>query len=264
VGDKTSAGPIVRWNMPLSHHAEVVITVGIDVAAQPERTAGCWIRWDNGVGTVEQVEQPLADDRLRSILADDSVNKVGIDVPLGWPTAFVAAIGAYYAGKPWPAATTSDLIRRVTDWHVRQATQQLPLSLSTDRIAYPAMRIAALLPVPTDRTGEGRIVEVYPAAALRRWGLPWQQYKRTKGLTALGELLTGLRHAAPWLGAEKRWWSWFEARDDAFDALVASLVARASARGLCDPIPSEHVAVAQAEGWIALPKENSLPDLAVN
>ena len=81
--------------MPVSHHAEVVITVGIDVAAQPERTAGCWIRWDNGAGTVEQVEQPLADDRLRSILADDSVNKVGIDVPLGWPTAFVAAIGAY-------------------------------------------------------------------------------------------------------------------------------------------------------------------------
>jgi hypothetical protein len=36
----------------------------------------------------------------------------------------------------------------------------------------------------------------------------------------------------------RRWWSWFEARDDAFDALVACLVARA--RALCDPIPSEH------------------------
>jgi hypothetical protein len=238
-----------------------MITVGIDVASRPERTAGCWIRWDNGVGTVEQVEQPLDDDRLRSILAEDSVDKVGIDVPLGWPTAFVRAIGAHHAGKPWRAYTTSDLTRRVTDWHVHRATQQLPLSVSTDRIAYPAMRVAALLSVPTDRTGEGRIVEVYPAAALRRWGFPWQQYKRTKGLAALGELLTGLRNAMPWLRAEKRWWSWCEERDDAFDALVACLVARARVRGLCDPIPLEHVAAAEAEGWIALPKEDSLPDL---
>src|SRR5438309_1954617 len=98
---------------------EVVITVGIDVAAQPERTAGCWIRWDNNVGTVEQVEQPLADDRLRSILVEDPVDKIGVDVPLGWPAAFVSAIGAHHAGKPWPAGTTSDLTRRVTDWHVR-------------------------------------------------------------------------------------------------------------------------------------------------
>ena len=246
---------------PVGHHASVVITVGIDVAAQPERTAGCWIRWDQGGGMVERVEQPLADDRLRLILADDSVDKIGIDVPLGWPTAFVSAIGAHHAGKPWPAATTSDLTRRVTDWHVQTATQQLPLSVSTDRIAYPAMRVAALLPVPTDRMGDGRIVEVYPAAALRRWGFPWQRYKRMKGLAALGELLTGLRQAAPWLYAEERWWSWFEGRDDAFDALMACLVARARARGLCDPIPSEHVEVARAEGWIALPKNDSLPDL---
>jgi hypothetical protein len=238
-----------------------VITVGIDVAAQPERTAGCWIRWHKDGGTVERIEQPLDNDRLRSILAEDSVDKVGIDVPLGWPTAFVNAVGAYHAGKRWPVGPTDDLIRRVTDWHVYKETQQLPLSVSTDRIAYPAMRVAALLPVPIDRKGDGRIVEVYPAAALRRWGLPWQRYKRKKGLGELGEVLRGLRQKAPWLGAEQRWWSWLEGRDDAFDALIACLVARARACALCDPIPSKYLAAAGAEGWIALPKEDSLPDL---
>jgi hypothetical protein len=238
-----------------------VITVGIDVASQPERTAACWIRWDGGLARVERVEQPLHDDRLRSIFAEDSAAKVGVDVPLGWPTAFVHAIGAHHAGEPWPGVPLTELTRRATDWRVHITSGQLPLSVSTDRIAYPTMRIAALLPVSTDRTGEGRIVEVYPAAALRSWSLPWQRYKRAPGLVALGELVTALRHAAPWLRAEEEWWSWFERRDDAFDALVASLVARARACDLCDPIPPEHHTVAQAEGWIAVPRNDSLSDL---
>jgi hypothetical protein len=62
----------------------------------------------------------------------------------------------------------------------------------------------------------------------------------------------------------RRWWSWFEARDDAFDALVACLVAAPAPVPSAIPSPSEHVGVAEAEGWIALPKKNSLPDLAVN
>jgi hypothetical protein len=64
---------------------------------------------------------------------------------------------------------------------------QLPLSVSTDRIAYPAMRIARLLGAvagePVDRTGAGRIVEGYPAAALRVWGLP---HPRVQGCSRQG------------------------------------------------------------------------------
>jgi hypothetical protein len=105
-GEQTSAHRALGYASQPSCKG-VVITVGIDVAAQPERTAACWIRWDNNVGTVEQVEQPLADDRLRSILVEDPVDKVGIDVPLGWPAAFVSAIGAHNAGKLWPAGTSA-------------------------------------------------------------------------------------------------------------------------------------------------------------
>ncbi len=79
-----------------------------------------------------------------------------------------------------PAVPRRELIRRMTNWEVHRATQQLPLSVSTDRIAYPTMKIAALLPLPRDRTRESVVVEVYPAAALHRWSLPRQRYKRAR------------------------------------------------------------------------------------
>jgi hypothetical protein len=51
-----------------------------------------------------------------------------------------------------------------------------PVSVSTDRLGVTAMRCAHLLHrwsngQHIDRTGPGRFVEVYPAAALVRWGL---------------------------------------------------------------------------------------------
>jgi len=47
-----------------------------------------------------------------------------------------------------------------------------PLSVSTDKIALPAMRAAAILsrlPQPVALDGSEIVVEVYPAAALKRW-----------------------------------------------------------------------------------------------
>jgi hypothetical protein len=58
-----------------------------------------------------------------------------------------------------------------------------PLSVSADRIAHAAFRCAGLLArlaalgEPVDRAGSGVVVEVYPAAALRRLGLTHRGYK---------------------------------------------------------------------------------------
>jgi hypothetical protein len=49
--------------------------------------------------------------------------------------------------------------------------------------------------------------------------------------------------------------------DDAFDALIASLVARANALGLCGPVPDECLDEARVEGWISLPEAGSLAKL---
>jgi hypothetical protein len=45
--------------------------------------------------------------------------------------------------------------------------------------------------------------------------------------------------------------------DDAFDALISALVARAHRVGLCESIPDVGV-LAHTEGWIAIPTHDSL------
>ena len=51
--------------------------------------------------------------------------------------------------------------------------------------------------------------------------------------------------------------------DDAFDALIAALVARSVHLNLVEPIPEEDLETASLEGWIALPLRDSLDRLAV-
>jgi hypothetical protein len=65
-------------------------------------------------------------------------------------------------------------------------------------------------------------------------------------------LLGSLREQAPWLdlaGHEDR----LAGSDDLFDAVVASLTARAVAVGLTTLPDDAHAAAARNEGWIHLP-----------
>ncbi|WP_433185959.1 DUF429 domain-containing protein [Actinoallomurus sp. CA-150999] len=77
-------------------------------------------------------------------------------------------------GRDW----RRNLALRLTDRVVHDRTGLTPLSVSADRIGHAALRLAALLARlaragrPVDRSGTGVVVEVYPAASLRLWGLP--------------------------------------------------------------------------------------------
>ena len=53
-----------------------------------------------------------------------------------------------------------------------------------------------------------------------------------------------------------------EGSDDAFDALIAAIVARAHGVGRCHTPDPSVAAVARVEGWIALPLPGSLALLA--
>ena len=127
--------------------------------------------------TVAGFYTKLADSDLLEFLEDESITKVGIDAPFGWPLEFVEALGIYSEKGEWPATEARLLTLRATDRWVRELTGRDPLSVSTDKISFTAMRCARLLTEygqrwePVDRSGAGRIVEVYPAAALRQWGL---------------------------------------------------------------------------------------------
>jgi predicted nuclease with RNAse H fold len=244
-------------------------TVGIDVAAQAGTTAACAVVWQQAGAEITHVEAGLDDGRLLDLLSSEDAQRIGVDVPLGWPTAFVDALARHHRGEPWgdledpPKGKT--LTHRATDrWvHDQPDLKLWPLSVSTDRIAYSAMRVARLLGQlgHSDRSGEGRVVEVYPAAALKCWGLSPRQYKRADGRPNLSRLLQQLREAAPWLKAEDEIWGQVEGDDNQFDALICALVARAVARNQCRQIPVQHRATASVEGWIHIPLQGSLQRL---
>jgi predicted nuclease with RNAse H fold len=243
-------------------------TVGIDVAAQHNKTATCWIEWSDGGATIDD-ETPIVvdDDEIRRCVR--SADKAGIDIPLGWPAAFVEAVGRHHRHEPWQATRDALRLRATDRWVTERARRPggpdkpglYPLSVSTNLIGVAALRIAAALP-PIDRSGSGRIVEVYPKAALYVWGLPFDGYKGAYQRTERENLISELRGQAPWLRGSEDVWQRCSRSDHYLDALIASLVARAKACGLCDNSFNPRSEEAQNEGWIALPIPGSLGRLA--
>lgn len=109
-------------------------------------------------------------------------------------------------------------------------------------IGAAALRAARLLDGLRDRSGvAGTVVEVYPAAARRAWGLG-----ATRSVEEVAERVP-IRFRTP------------EARaacaevEHAFDALICALVARARTLGRTDPPPPPLRAIAAVEGWIHVP-----------
>ena len=249
-----------------------MLTIGIDLASASKKTAVCWIQWQQGGAIVTDLLRGATDDDLSD--ATGQAEKIGIDVPLGWPEGFVGAIAAYSdtgrrpATAPQPGKSPKQLQFRETDRFVHARTGHWPLSVSSDRIAIPAMRAAALFTRLTAegrrfaRDGSGKVVEVYPAAAIRRWwgNVYAQGYKDKKGRDQRCRLFEKIvEGTAGWLRLTADVVSRCEDDDDALDALIAALVARAATvTGQCEPIPNEARAQALREGWIALPKPEAL------
>lgn len=255
-----------------------VLTLGIDLASQARDTGVCAVRWSGGTAEVVLLAVGAAggapfDDAW---LAETAVglrelpraDKVGVDAPFGWPAPFTAAVGQADPAD-WPLALGADrapLVRRETDRHVWHRTGKLPLSVSTDRIAYPAMRCAGLLAwwsthlgEPVGRAGGGFACETYPDAVLRTLlGMGRGRAPSYKGPSEAArarrlELLGALAEHGLALGAEHRAAS--TASDDALDALLCAIAARAAAVGLTEPPGDDVRGLADREGWIHLPAD---------
>src|SRR5690606_4581025 len=137
-----------------------------------------------------------------------------------------------------------ELYLRLTDHMVIAQCGPRPLSVVADRIALAAIRCAGLLDAleVVDRSGVNGVFEVYPAAALKAWGLPWTGYKGPSAAAQkrLKELFCGEARDCcdPWPTFAPGLDTLCETNDHAFDALIAALVTRAAAlrRTICpDP-----------------------------
>ncbi len=240
-------------------------TLGVDLAAQPENTAYCLIEWVKPKARISELRCGADDATLLEMFGRS--DKIGIDAPFGWPTAFAAAVYAHQRQNVWPTVSTASLRYRATDHFVRARIKRWPLSVSSDLIGVTAIRAARLLSEKgrIDRSGRGRFVEVYPAAALHIWGFPSTGYKKKPGeekrRVVTRRLISATKPRLDWpVNAQQA----CEKSDDALDAVVAALIARAAATDQIEPIPRKHMAAAKREGWIALPRSGSLASLTAD
>ena len=234
-------------------------TLGIDLAAQNPRTAVCAIDWDDEQARVHAPElggKREGDDWLVELARD--ADAVGIDAPFGFPDVAVNALSVWAERGRWTSASVHELRFRITDRFVHEETGRWPLSSSSDLIAITAWRCARLLDRldVKSRTGDDRVYEVYPGAALTCWRFVRAGYKSSADARAA--LLAELER--PWLDLGPARAACIES-DDALDALIASLVTRAATRGLTEN-PSGDSATIAREGWIHLPSADSFDQLA--
>jgi hypothetical protein len=260
------------------------LTMGVDLAAQPANTAVCLLRWGVGIPLVvmlargrDSESNPL-DDKWISTRATGlrkdfgEITKVGIDDPFGWPVPFLDAMAAYRSGPnwPWPIEQSTEQLRlRETDRVVRRKSGRWPLSVTSDRIAIPAMRCAGLLTAiaghigadQVKRDGSGLCCEVYPDPALREWlagtsaALGRASYKGKENSARRRELLGALLEQLP-LDDPDGQLDQIAAEDDYLDALICALVARAAERKRTyQPEGRHEIQRADVEGWIHLPQD---------
>src|SRR5690348_14073761 len=98
-------------------------TVGIDVASKDAKTATCWIDWEGGQATVAASDvTAVTDAEIRRCCKE--ADRVGIDVPLGWPGGFVAAIGRHHGHEPWQDIDMETLRLRATDRWLTQTARR--------------------------------------------------------------------------------------------------------------------------------------------
>jgi len=227
-----------------------MITLGIDLSSAKKNTVACAIEWEKTRAVVRPAERQCDDDKLEELIAKSTV--VGIDAPFGWPTAFVEAV-AGWKGTVWSPEERKRLQFRETDLHVQRELGIWPLSVSSDRIALPAMRAMALLErhKVKDRAGDGKFFEVYPAASLKMWGLDCRGYKNDneKCVALRRGILGSLRRALPWLEFSGD----YTQTSDELDALIASLTGRTASQGLTTKPARGQLEAAKNEGWIHLP-----------
>jgi predicted nuclease with RNAse H fold len=243
-----------------------VSVLGIDLAAQPASTAAVVVEPTSGGRWSARMAAAEPDDDALVALAVDA-DLVGVDAPLGWPTPFVEAVDAHRHGRDWPG--TEDrrpLTHRRTDDVVVELGWGRPMSASADRLGSVAMRAALLQRewagcwgAPAPRDGSGRLAEVYPAAALRVWGVASRGYKASGDRAAAArEVRAGVLDQVT--AAVGGWLELGEVTEDAvasdhvLDALLAALVAVAVRQdATARPRDDVERALALEEGWIHVP-----------
>lgn len=177
--------------------------------------------------------------------------------------------------RPWPGGEDrTALTYRYTDRALTVPGTGTPLSVSAAYLGVTAMRCALLQDrwaseawqQPAPRDGSGRLVEVYPKAALRAWGMDPKGYKGGPGDRAAKARESRRRIVDELAQAVERWLDLGPVEDlcvdsgHVLDGLVSALVAVAAKSDATQTASDAEVPMALLEGWIHVPTE-ALSDL---
>lgn len=243
---------------------------GLDMASSPK---------NRGICVIEALVRPpcnvihcgalvlgsgATDEDVLSLFS--TVDVVGVDIPLAWPLAFLSLL----CGGAEPSLPLADrqlpslesLRFRIADLYVKTITGRYPLSVSSDLVAVPALKMRLLL-WRMEPEARKKALEVYPAASLARWGLPNRGYKGSRGASVREEIAGAIVSAT---GHKLTLTTEQEAslvRDhNVLDSFVCALTALAQIYGLCDaPNEAGFHSVPPEEGWIWVPDRDSLSRL---
>lgn len=228
-------------------------TWGIDLSTNPRHSAAVKIAWDDGRPRVDEVVTRLTSDAIVDLVCESN-GRVAVDVPFGWPDAFVEYVRSHQQSRqgPLPSAglATSErakhLAHRHTDLRLIDDLEVRPLPAAFDRLGKTAVMWSGIerdlreRGIVIDRAGvDGRVCETYPAAALSAWGLG-----RTK------QSVDEMERSFPFLMIGERERNALAASADARDALVCSLAARARDLEKTVMPKDEAWEAARREGWI--------------
>jgi len=260
-------------------------TLGLGLASTGGSTGICEIDWESRTSFVEvgKFDDGLIASRVKDVQADGGWT--AIDAPFGFPAAFSRAVSDWFNRGTVMADSDHDIRRRISDAYVATRQAELksgalpggwnpwPLSSVVDLITPSVIRCARILTAvhggqPVDRIGlNSRVVEAYPVATLRVWGVATQKYKSTASDCDL--IFENLCGRAGVRRPELRGKLATGCDDDAVDAFVCALLARtvALSGGATGPArvekPSLELPVIETEGWIHLPPPgHRLEDLA--
>ena len=126
-------------------------TVGIDLAVKPADTGIACIDWRDDQSATVTFGRDGRDGAIIEVMLNKQTDVVGIDVPLGWPTSFVAAVSRHQNGGAigddlrWDEFYQRTRLRETDRWLKDSSSSASPISVSMDKIGATAMRGAWLL-----------------------------------------------------------------------------------------------------------------------
>lgn len=241
----------------IEHRAVTII--GLDAASQREKFGFAVARYSAGVAEISKSGLIGNDPNALAEMADcirSEPTLIAIDAPLGWPDGMRASVRQHLAGERLDVAKDA-MFRRATDRRLRAQGFQ-PLEVGADRIARAAHEACTVLSELRSISGhrlpliwdhqmpDTGVVEVYPAATLKRSGLPYSKYKQPEGRPVRQHIALALEPVIR--GMPSR----VDASTDEFDACLCILAGVDFLSGRCAAPSADEEGSALREGWIWL------------